>query len=139
MKCAVLLVVAVACGVSAVPQQAPPNLEDISRIPNGEMYALECLLTSGLRIDSLKALQTGDIAVNGDQVKCLVKCFFEKAGFMDGEGKLQQEVIVRQLGQMMGQDQVQKLVDNCNVQGVDACDTAYKATECYFKNKAGLF
>lgn len=138
MKCTVLLVIAIVCGVSAVPQQQP-SLEDIGRIPNGEMYALECLLTSGLKIDSLKALQTGDIAVNGDQVKCLVKCFFEKAGFMDTNGKLQEEVIVRQLGQMMPQDQVQKLVQNCNVQGDDACDTAYRATECYFKNKAGLF
>ncbi|XP_062563089.1 general odorant-binding protein 56d-like [Armigeres subalbatus] len=118
------------------PQQ--PNLEDIGKIPNGETFALECLLSSGLDISSLKSLQTGDFT-NGDKAKCLVKCFFEKTGFMDADGNLNQETIVTQLSKFMPKDQVETLVKNCNVKGADACDTAYQATECYFKNKAGLF
>ncbi|EAT46205.1 AAEL002587-PA [Aedes aegypti] len=120
----------------SVPQQA--NLEDIGKIRNGETYALECLLASGLDVSSLKSLQTGDFS-NGDRVKCLVKCFFEKTGFMDAEGNLNEEAIVTQLSQFMPKDQVETLVKNCKIEGTDACDTAYQATECYFKNKAGLF
>nr|XP_019546332.2 general odorant-binding protein 56d [Aedes albopictus] len=122
--------------VLAVPQQQ--TFDDIGKIRNGETYALECLLASGLDVSSLKSLQTGDFS-NGDRVKCLVKCFFEKTGFMDAAGNLNEEAIVTQLSQFMPRDQVEKLAKNCKIEGTDPCDTAYQATDCYFKNKAGLF
>ncbi|XP_065091437.1 general odorant-binding protein 56d-like [Ochlerotatus camptorhynchus] len=138
MKPSVLIALVVCLGVAiATPQQ--PNLEDIGKIRNGESYALECLLSSGLDISSLKSLQTGDFSTSGNSAKCLVKCFFEKTGFMDAEGNLNEEAIVKQLSLFMPKDQVDTLVKNCNLEGTDPCDTAYQATECYFKNKAGLF
>lgn len=58
---------------------------------------------------------------------------------MDAEGNLNEEAIVKQLSHFMPKDQVDTLVKNCNLEGTDPCDKAYQATECYFKNKAGLF
>ncbi|XP_055529003.1 general odorant-binding protein 56d-like [Wyeomyia smithii] len=134
----VTIVVAVLLsGVFGKPQK--PNLEDIGKIQNGETYALECLLSSGLSIDSVKSLQTGDFSGSGAKVKCLVRCFFEKTGFMDAEGNLQQDAIVKQLSQFLSKAEVENLVKKCDVSGTDPCDTAYRATECYFKNKADLF
>lgn len=68
-----------------------------------------------------------------------MRCFFEKTGFMDAQGNLQEEAIVKQLGQFLSKEEVESLVKRCNVAGTDPCDTAYRATECYFKNRADLF
>ncbi|XP_035893080.1 general odorant-binding protein 56d-like [Anopheles stephensi] len=118
---------------------SPPNLEDVSKIANGEAFALECLIESGLKLDSLASLSASDLDANGNKIKCLVKCFFEKTGFMDKDGQLQEKTIVEQLSKFMPRDRIEALVQNCNFQEADACETAYKVTECYFQNKAGLF
>ncbi|XP_050098758.1 uncharacterized protein LOC126579317 [Anopheles aquasalis] len=119
--------------------QEQPDLEDVGKIVNGETFALQCLLESGLKLDSLATLTAADLTDSGSKIKCLVKCFFEKTGFMDGQGKLQQDVVVEQLSKFMPKERVETLVKNCDIQEVDPCDTAYKVTECYFQNKAGLF
>uniref|UniRef100_A0A182SMM2 Uncharacterized protein n=1 Tax=Anopheles maculatus TaxID=74869 RepID=A0A182SMM2_9DIPT len=119
--------------------KGPPNLEDVSKIANGEAFALECLIESGLKLDSLASLSASDLDANGSKIKCMVKCFFEKTGFMDKDGQLQEKTIVEQLSKFMPRDRIEALVKNCNFQEADACETAYKVTECYFQNKAGLF
>uniref|UniRef100_T1E8E6 Putative odorant binding protein n=1 Tax=Anopheles aquasalis TaxID=42839 RepID=T1E8E6_ANOAQ len=118
--------------------QEQPDLEDVGKIVNGETFALQCLLESGLKLDSLATLTAADLTDSGSKIKCLVKCFFEKTGFMDGQGKLQQDVVVEQLSKFMPKERVETLVKNCDIQEADPCDTAYKVTECYFQNKAGL-
>ncbi|XP_320224.3 uncharacterized protein LOC1280377 [Anopheles gambiae] len=117
----------------------PPDLEDVSKIANGEAFALECLIESGLKLDSLAALSAKELDTNGSKIKCLVKCFFEKTGFMNKDGQLQEETITEQLSKFMPRERIESLVKNCNFQEADACETAYKVTECYFQNKAGLF
>ncbi|XP_058835301.1 general odorant-binding protein 56d-like [Topomyia yanbarensis] len=126
---------AIFCSASVVESM----LEDIVNIKNGESYAVECFLNSGLRIDSLQALKSGNFSSSGDGAKCLVKCFFEKAGFMNAQGALQEKAIVEQLTSFLSKKQVESMVKNCNIQGTNSCDTAYRVSECYFKNKAGLF
>nr|ADQ01711.1 odorant binding protein 25 [Anopheles funestus] len=123
----------------AEPATGPPNLEDVSKIANGEAFALECLIQSGLKLDSLASLSTSDLDTNGNKIKCLVKCFFEKTGFMDKDGQLQEKTITEQLSKFMPLERIESLIKNCNFQEADACETAYKVTECYFQNKAGLF
>ncbi|XP_058116003.1 general odorant-binding protein 56d-like [Anopheles ziemanni] len=116
------------------------TLEDVGKIANGETFALECLIESGIKLDSLASLATSsDLDTPNSQLKCLLKCFFEKTGFMDKEGKLQEDVITEQLSLFTTKDRIDALVKNCNFQEPDACETAYKVTECYFQNKAGLF
>uniref|UniRef100_A0A182JSY4 Uncharacterized protein n=1 Tax=Anopheles christyi TaxID=43041 RepID=A0A182JSY4_9DIPT len=117
----------------------PPDLEDVSKIANGEAFALECLIESGLKLDSLASLSAKELDTNGNKIKCLVKCFFEKTGFMDKDGLLQEPTITEQLSKFMPRERIEALVKNCNFQEADACETAYKVTECYFQNKAGLF
>ncbi|XP_058461185.1 general odorant-binding protein 56d-like [Malaya genurostris] len=137
MQPAVLIVsiAAIVCSAVAAPQQ---HLDDISKIPNGEKHALECLLSSGLKMDALQALHRGDYSVAGDQSKCLVRCFYEKAGFMDAQGTLQEDAITKQLSTFMPKEHVEELVKRCNTQGTDPCDTALRSVECYYENKAGL-
>uniref|UniRef100_A0A182J4J5 Uncharacterized protein n=1 Tax=Anopheles atroparvus TaxID=41427 RepID=A0A182J4J5_ANOAO len=140
MKFLAFAIVLLGAGSSLEAAATPPSdLEDVGKIANGETFALECLIESGLKLDSLTSLSDSDFATSGSKIKCLVKCFFEKTGFMDKEGKLQQEVITEQLSQFMPKERLETLVKNCNFQEPDACDTAYKVTECYFQNKAGLF
>ncbi|XP_058066612.1 general odorant-binding protein 56d-like [Anopheles bellator] len=117
-----------------------PDLKDVGEIANGEVYALQCLLESGIKLESLTAggLAASDLKDLG-KVKCMVRCFFEKTGFMDKSGKLQQDAIVEQLSRFTARGQVEELVRKCNFQEPDACDTAYRVTECYFQSKAGLF
>ncbi|XP_053668953.1 general odorant-binding protein 56d-like [Anopheles marshallii] len=124
---------------AADPATGPPNLEDVSKIANGEAFALECLIESGLKLDSLASLSASDLDANGGKIKCMMKCFYEKTGFMDKEGQLQEKTITDQLSKFMPRDRIESLVKNCNFQEPDACETAYKVTECYFQNKAGLF
>lgn len=134
------VVLSVVCFVSlASGADAQPSLEDVGKIANGETFALECLIESGLKLDSLASLSASDIDAAGSKIKCLVKCFFVKTGFMAEDGRLQQDVITEQLSKFMPRERIETLVKNCNFQEPDACETAYKVTECYFQNKAGLF
>uniref|UniRef100_A0A182FVB5 Uncharacterized protein n=1 Tax=Anopheles albimanus TaxID=7167 RepID=A0A182FVB5_ANOAL len=135
----VVLAITEAAEDGAVQPQEQPDLEDVGKIVNGETYALQCLLESGLKLDSLATLSVADLTDSGSKIKCLVKCFFEKTGFMDAQGKLQQDVVVEQLSKFMPKERIETLVKNCEIQEADPCDTAYKVTECYFQNKAGLF
>ncbi|ETN60627.1 odorant binding protein [Anopheles darlingi] len=135
----VLASVAATQAAEEAPVQEQPDLEDVGKIANGETYALQCLLESGLKLDSLSTISVAELTDSGSKIKCLVKCFFEKTGFMDGQGKLQQDVVVEQLSKFMPKERIETLVKNCDIQEPDPCDTAYKVTECYFQNKAGLF
>uniref|UniRef100_A0A182Q2Q7 Uncharacterized protein n=1 Tax=Anopheles farauti TaxID=69004 RepID=A0A182Q2Q7_9DIPT len=141
MKFLVFAVVlsAVCLDALVAADDAPPNLEDVGKIANGETYALECLIESGLKLDSLATLSASDLDAAGSKIKCLVKCFFVKTGFMAEDGTLRQEVITEQLSKFMPRERIETLVKNCNFQEPDPCETAYKVTECYFQNKAGLF
>ena len=47
----------------------PPDLEDVSKIANGEAFALECLIESGLKLDSLAALSAKELDTNGSKIK----------------------------------------------------------------------
>uniref|UniRef100_U5EN91 Putative odorant-binding protein 56e obp n=1 Tax=Corethrella appendiculata TaxID=1370023 RepID=U5EN91_9DIPT len=109
------------------------------QIKKGEAHAAACAKETNTPPETAAKLKTGDLSGSDQKTKCFVKCFFEKAGFMDTNGKIQEQVIVDKLSVGSDKAKVQQLVKKCNVKGTDACDTAFKSFECYTQNKAKVF
>nr|CAG26913.1 putative odorant-binding protein OBPjj10 [Anopheles gambiae] len=65
---------------------------------------------------------------------CFVKCFLDKAGFIDDDGVIQQDVIREKLTVGIEAGKVNELIKKCSVEGTDACDTAYQMYKCFFSN-----
>ncbi|XP_055622565.1 uncharacterized protein LOC129766124 [Toxorhynchites rutilus septentrionalis] len=105
----------------------------------GDVYALQCLAETGVNPASVALLKIGDFSLDDQRSKCFVRCFFEKEGFIDGEGKLQTDNIVEALSADFEREKVEAVILKCAVDGKDACETAFQAYECFYKNRETLF
>lgn len=102
------------------------------------MFALECLTETGVNPARVALLKIGDFSFDDQRSKCFVRCFFEKEGFIDDQGKLLTESIVNALSADFEREKVEALISKCLIDGKDACDTAFQAYECFYKNRESL-
>ncbi|ETN61360.1 odorant binding protein [Anopheles darlingi] len=105
------------------------------------IYALECMAESGIDVASVSKLRDGDISPaskTNRSVKCFMKCFFEKEGFIDGDGQLQLENITVALEKDYERSTIDEMLVKCGVQKEDGCETAYHAYECYHDHYQNL-
>lgn len=65
-----------------------------------------------------------------------MKCFFERAGFVDKGGVPQKEVIISKLGDDLSgkrNEKLEALISTCiEEKGSDDCHTAFKIYQCYW-------
>ncbi|XP_055598832.1 general odorant-binding protein 56d-like [Uranotaenia lowii] len=128
----VLLVAAVAlAGVCALTEE---------QVKKADGFAAECLTKfEGLTKEAVGKLRAGEFENVDKNQKCFVKCFLERAGFMDAEGNLQEDYMIERLSLDREKSKVEALVKKCSEKKDDACETAFAAFECYYNGKASLF
>lgn len=61
-------------------------------------HAAACVKETGVAPETAQKLSAGDFSQNDEKTQCFAKCFMEKAGFFDGQGHLNEDVIVTKLG-----------------------------------------
>ncbi|XP_053670355.1 general odorant-binding protein 56d-like [Anopheles nili] len=134
MKCnemiATFTVLLLTVGVTAV-KGARIEAEQIRRI---HQNARECVKETGILPKNAFRLLSGDFSIDTMKAKCFVKCFLDKAGFIDNDGMIQQDVIREKLAVGIELSKVNELIKKCSVEGTDACDTAYQMYKCFFTN-----
>ncbi|ETN64831.1 odorant binding protein [Anopheles darlingi] len=96
--------------------------------------ARECVKETGVLPKNAFRVLSGDFSIDTIKAKCFVKCFFDKAGFIGEDGKIQQDVIRQKLAGGIEPAKVNELIKKCNVEGDDVCDTAYQMYKCFFSN-----
>uniref|UniRef100_A0A182SAX3 Uncharacterized protein n=1 Tax=Anopheles maculatus TaxID=74869 RepID=A0A182SAX3_9DIPT len=126
----VLVVLFGACGVSAI-KGARMEADQVRRI---HQNARECVKETGILPKNAFRVLSGDFSIDTVKAKCFVKCFLDKAGFIDDEGVIQQDVIREKLTVGIEAGKVNDLIKKCSVEGTDACDTAYQMYKCFFSN-----
>ncbi|EDS38126.1 odorant-binding protein [Culex quinquefasciatus] len=104
----------------------------------GDLFALECLRETAANPVSVALLKIGDFSARDEASKCFVRCFFEKEGFMDARGNVETENIVAALSNDYDKVKVEALIDRCQVEGREACDTAFQMYECFYRNRESL-
>jgi hypothetical protein len=104
-------------------------------LEKGEQFAKECMAEVGTNPFAVRALTQGDFSNNSDSTKCFTKCFFQKAGFMDEAGNLNEEAIVDKLSVDQPKEKIVEIVNKCKtIKEDNPCDFAFKVYECYKKN-----
>ncbi|XP_058831695.1 general odorant-binding protein 56d-like [Topomyia yanbarensis] len=104
----------------------------------GDLFALECLTETGVNPASIALLKVGDFSANDQRAKCFVRCFFQKEGFMNGDGDFLTDSVIEALSSDFEREKVKKVVSSCDAKGKDACDTAFLMYECLYKNRENL-
>lgn len=51
-------------------------------------------------------LRNGDFSDNDEKTQCFAKCFMERAGFMDNQGNLNDDVIIAKLSKANDENKV---------------------------------
>ncbi|XP_058065533.1 general odorant-binding protein 56d-like [Anopheles bellator] len=96
--------------------------------------ARECVKETGILPKNAFRVLSGDFSVDTLKAKCFVKCFFDKAGFIDDDGAFQHDVIREKLTVGIEAAKVNELIKKCNVEGTDVCDTAFQMYKCFLSN-----
>lgn len=69
-------------------------------------HATACAKEIGVQNDTATKLSSGDFSLNDEKTQCFAKCFMEKAGFLDNQGKLQDDVIISKLSKSHDENKV---------------------------------
>uniref|UniRef100_A0A182MYM8 Uncharacterized protein n=1 Tax=Anopheles dirus TaxID=7168 RepID=A0A182MYM8_9DIPT len=119
---------------------AQPLTDD--QMKKAEGFALGCLEQyKGLNKEHLVLLRDGDFSKVDADTKCFLRCFLQQANFMDASGKLQNDYAVERLSLSREKTKVEALVKKCSTaaaETADSCETAFRAVECYHREKASL-
>ncbi|XP_052888997.1 general odorant-binding protein 56d-like [Anopheles moucheti] len=118
---------------------AQPLTDD--QMKKAEGFALGCLAQhKGLTQEHLVLLRDGDFSKVDGETKCFLRCFLQQANFMDASGKLQNDYAIERLSVSREKPKVEALVKKCStgVEVEDSCETAFRAVECYHREKASL-
>lgn len=105
------------------------------QIQKGGLYAQACFTeVPGITPQTVALLGIGDFSDRSTPSQCFVKCFFEKAQYMDSEGNLNLGKLRASLETDNSKETVDKVFASCaGVKGADSCETAFKIYECYKK------
>uniref|UniRef100_A0A182J2P1 Uncharacterized protein n=1 Tax=Anopheles atroparvus TaxID=41427 RepID=A0A182J2P1_ANOAO len=113
---------------------------DEVQMKKAEGFALGCLEQhKSLSKEHLLLLKDGDFSKVDADTKCFLRCFLQQAKFMDASGKLLPDYAIERLSVSQEKAKVEALVKKCSVEEAeDSCETAYRAVECYHREKASL-
>ncbi|ETN64381.1 odorant binding protein [Anopheles darlingi] len=129
--CAIVLLATVTVG-------QPLNDEQVKKAEGFAMGCLEQFKT--LNKEHLALLRDGDFSKVDGETKCFLRCFLQQAKFMDADGKLDADYVIERLSVTQEKAKVEALVKKCGVDPhpTDSCETAFRAIECYHREKASL-
>uniref|UniRef100_A0A182LTN7 Uncharacterized protein n=1 Tax=Anopheles culicifacies TaxID=139723 RepID=A0A182LTN7_9DIPT len=110
------------------------------QMKKAEGFAFGCLEQhKALNKEHLVLLRDGDFSKVDGETKCFLRCFLQQANFMDAAGKLQHDYAIERLSVSREKSKVEALVKKCSTTEVeDSCETAFRAVECYHREKASL-
>lgn len=94
-------------------------------------YAAECIKESGVKPELIAEVKKGHISED-EGLKKFTLCFFQKAGILSHDGKLNVDVALSKLPAGVDKADAEKLLETCKSKsGKDAADTAFEIFKCY--------
>lgn len=93
----------------------------------------ECYKDTGVDVELIKHIKTGDYKGDGTDLECFPKCFFLKAGFMNDKGEVLIDVMKEALNTEENPEKLIKVVENCSAKtGKDLCETSFMHYKCWW-------
>ncbi|XP_058830605.1 general odorant-binding protein 56d-like [Topomyia yanbarensis] len=98
-----------------------------------------CMQETGTSEDSVQRLRNGDTSNVDSNSKCFLQCFFHGAGFVDGNGNVDEDHVVEKLSSQYDRTKAEEIVQKCkNNSGANPCERSFSLFECYVANRASL-
>nr|UTN00836.1 odorant binding protein [Semanotus bifasciatus] len=91
----------------------------------------ECIAETKVNPELIDRADSGDF-VDDDKLKCFTKCFYQKAGFVTEAGALLLDTIKAKIPANIDKEKALQVIEKCQQQGKDACETVYLVHKCYF-------
>ncbi|XP_073957530.1 general odorant-binding protein 56d-like [Choristoneura fumiferana] len=98
-----------------------------------QQHTVECMKQSGVKPELLAEAKKGNFK-DDESLKKFTFCFFQKAGILNNDGKLNVDVALSKLPQGADKAGVKKALEQCSAKkGRDAADTAFEVFKCYYR------
>lgn len=92
---------------------------------------MQCIKQTGVKPDVLAEAKKGHFS-DDEALKKFALCFFQKAGIVDSNGKLNVEAALAKIPSSVNKADAMKLLEECKKKsGKDAADTAFEVFKCY--------
>lgn len=91
-----------------------------------------CIEGTSIDEDSADNLIKGDLSIDSDEAKCVLKCFFNKVGFVNKDGEPQNEFIASTLIDTVAlkTETLERITGKCfKIKGEYDCEAAYKVRD----------
>nr|ALS03856.1 odorant-binding protein 8 [Ectropis obliqua] len=93
--------------------------------------AMQCMKETGVKPEMVAEVKKGRLSEDED-LKKFTLCFFQKAGIISPDGKLNVDVALSKLPAGVDKTEAEKLLNDCKTKkGKTAADTAYEVFKCY--------
>lgn len=95
----------------------------------------KCINGTSIDSDTADNLIRGDLSIDSDEAKCVLKCFFTKAGFFNKDGEPQNELIASTLLDTVAlkSETLERITAKCfKIKGEYDCEAAYKVRDGIF-------
>ncbi|XP_053613982.1 general odorant-binding protein 83a-like [Plodia interpunctella] len=104
------------------------------------LYIMQCMKETGVKPDVLKDAKKGNFR-DDDALKKFTLCFFQKAGIVDQDGKVNVDAALAKLPEEVDKAEAETLLDGCKKKtGIDAAETAFEVFKCYSRgSKSHIF
>ncbi|XP_063705312.1 general odorant-binding protein 56d-like isoform X2 [Culicoides brevitarsis] len=113
-------------GVLQFSPVAPTTLEEDAENECKDQFAVTAKQLSQLHNRDFESIDPVD-----ERVQCFVKCFFQKAKWVDATGSLNRTQMEADVPTDV-RHEISQIVQRCTpLQGQTACETAFKQTKCF--------
>ncbi|TMW39396.1 hypothetical protein DOY81_015524, partial [Sarcophaga bullata] len=129
-----IVILTIIGGLVAFCQSAPQNISP-EQLAKGKGYFDQCTTQEKLTAEEVAKIRSKNVANPSQNMKCFAACFLEKTGALK-DNKLQEDVVLSQFGDILGQEKTKQILDKCkDIKAADRCDMGYKLYQCYEQNK----
>ncbi|XP_013194653.1 B1 protein-like [Amyelois transitella] len=121
-----LCLIVVVLGVQAHNVQLPQTQKD-----KVHLYIMECMKQTGVKPEVLKDAKQGNFK-DDEALKNFILCFFQKAGIVDRDGKVNVDAALAKLPAGVDKGEAKTLLEGCKKKtGKNAAETAFEVFKCY--------
>nr|QQG64123.1 odorant binding protein OBP10 [Dioryctria abietella] len=121
-----LCLIVVVSGIHARDAQLSQSQKD-----KVHLYIMECMKQTGVKPEVLADAKKGNFK-DDEGLKKFTLCFFQKAGIVDHDGKVNVDAALAKLPSGVDKMEAKTLLEGCKKKtGKDAADSAFEVFKCY--------
>ncbi|XP_065088906.1 general odorant-binding protein 56d-like [Ochlerotatus camptorhynchus] len=93
-----------------------------------------CVKETGVPGKNALRVLKGNFVDESYEVKCFVKCMFNRVGFINDDNELMKDLLIEKIRQNLEEEEADQLIEKCNMTNDDINELAFAMYRCCFEN-----